>query len=235
MKITLLSGKTFDFSKALGFDIKVVKSPTARRLNLRIDERLRRPVLTIPRYCSNRKALAFVEANRDWIRNMLAKLPAGETFADGSTVSVAGKIYTVRHLPGYRGADLKNGCLTVGGEPEFLHRRACDCLKKYAAEYLFERSAAAASQIGRQVRRVTVKETKSRWGSCSTKNNINYNWRIIMAPYYVINYLVCHEVAHLAHQNHSEAFWQCVAALCPDYREGRRWLKVRGKELYRWL
>lgn len=235
MKITLLSGKTFDFAEALGFEIKVVKSPIARRLNLRIDERFRLPVLTIPRYCSNRKALAFVEQHRDWIQNMLARLPQSRQFADSCILSIAGQEFTIRHDPSQRGAVLRNGSLTIGGAPEFLHRRVSDFLKKYAGEYMYRRSVDTAAKIGCVVRRVTIKETKSRWGSCSTKNNINYNWRIILAPEYVIDYLVCHEVSHLLHPDHSPAFWNCVQNLCPNWKDGRRWLKVKGRELYRWV
>lgn len=235
LKITLLSGKTFNYSEALGFEIKVVKSNTARRLNLRIDERYRLPVLTIPRFCSSRKALAFAEQHRDWIQNMLARLPQSQTFADGTEISVAGQLFIVAHNPAQRGAKIENGRLTIGGDLEFLHRRVCGFLKKYAGEHLYQRSINTAAKIGCTVHRVTIKETKSRWGSCSTKNNINYNWRIILAPEYVIDYLVCHEVSHLKHPDHSTAFWQCVGELCPNWKEGRQWLKVKGKDLYRWL
>lgn len=235
MKITLLTGKTCDFAKELGFAINIVKSPIARRLSLRIDEQAHLPVLTIPRYCSQKKALAFVRQHRDWICNMLARLPQREYFTEGAEISIAGRPCTIIRQPGHRGTELTAGKLIIGGDAEFLHRRVCDFLKKYAAAYLEERSRAAAAKIGRTVRKVTVKEIKSRWGSCSTKNNINYNWRIIMAPDFVIDYLICHEVSHLCHPDHSAAFWNCVASLCPNWQDGRRWLKVRGKMLYRWI
>ncbi|MCQ2740852.1 MAG: M48 family metallopeptidase, partial [Alphaproteobacteria bacterium] len=76
---------------------------------------------------------------------------------------------------------------------------------------------------------------KSRWGSCSTLGNINYNWRTCMAPLYVIEYLVSHEVSHLLHPDHSASFWQTVEATCPNYKEGRRWLKIKGKDLYKYV
>lgn len=235
MKITLLSGKTFDFAKALGFEIKVNKSGIAKRLSLRIDERYHLPVLTIPRFCSNKKALAFVEDHRDWIQNMLAKLPQSALFENKTEVSIAGKSYVLIHNAKQRGAELKEEELHIGGAAEFLHRRTIDFLKKYAAQYLTEKSIATAAKIDCLVANVSIKETKSRWGSCSSRRNINYNWRIILAPSFVIDYLVCHEVAHLKHPDHSQEFWGCVASLCPSHKEGRHWLKVRGKELYRWL
>ena len=109
-----------------------------------------------------------------------------------------------------------------------------DFLKKTAHDRLLELSRQKAALIDRVVHSVSIKDTKSRWGSCSSKSNINYNWRIVLAPAHVIDYLVCHEVSHLRHQDHSPAFWDCVASLCPDYQEGRAWLKVKGKELYRY-
>ena len=235
MKITLLSGKTFNYSEALGFEIKIVKSATAKKLNLRIDERHRIPILTIPRFCSNRKALNFVEQHRDWIKNTLARLPQHQSFSNGSKISIAGQNYTILHNPSQHGIKLENNRLLIGGTPEFLHRRVCDFLKKYATTYLHNLSVSIAAKIGHHVHKVTVKETKSRWGSCSSKNNINYNWRIIMAPEFVINYLVSHEVSHLQHPNHSKEFWQCVENLCPNWQEGRHWLKIKGKDLYIWF
>lgn len=235
MKITLLSGRTFDFAAELGFAIKVVKSPLAKRLTLRIDEKNRIPVLTLPRYCSSRKAVEFVDNHRDWIQNMLARIPVAGQFENGESISVMGQKVIISHNSKQRGAVLQDGFLIIGGEPEFLHRRVCDFLKKYAAKELYKLSLRKAKQIDCSVHHVVLKDTKSRWGSCSSKSNINYNWRIVLAPTHVIDYLVSHEVAHLAHPDHSQAFWDCVAFLCPDYENGRRWLKIRGKELYRWL
>jgi len=75
---------------------------------------------------------------------------------------------------------------------------------------------------GAGVNRVTIKDTKSRWGSCSSLNNINYNWRIALAPMNAIDYLIAHETAHLRHRDHSKAFWNCVKTLCPFAESGRR-------------
>ena len=124
--------------------------------------------------------------------------------------------------------------MVVGGDECFLHRRVIDFAKKYAYKVLNEKTYATVKKLDCKVHKVTLKDTKSRWGSCSNKNNINYNWRVIFAPEYVIDYLVCHEVSHLRYQNHSSDFWQCVKDLCPCYEEGRRWLKSKGKELFKY-
>ena len=117
---------------------------------------------------------------------------------------------------------------------EFLHRRICDFIKKQSQKELLLLSQQKASLINKKVNNVTLKDTKSRWGSCSSLSNINYNWRIALAPDYVIDYLVSHEVSHLKHQDHSRNFWQCVKNLCPKCAEGRLWLKQKGKELYQY-
>lgn len=235
MKITLLTGQTFDFAKTLNMNIKVVKSPLAKKLTLRIDEKNRIPVLTIPKYCSSRKAVSFVEEHQDWIQKTLAKLPLSVKFENGDSFSFMGKNIIINHSPIQRVTQIKDGFLFIGGNKVFLHRRVCDFIKKQAQKELFSLSCLFAKKIDCKIHNVTLKDTKSRWGSCSNKNNINYNWRIALAPYFVIEYLVCHEVSHLAHQNHSADFWQCVAKLCPQYQEGRNWLKINGKELYKYL
>ena len=91
-----------------------------------------------------------------------------------------------------------------------------------------------AQIIDAKITSISVKDTKSRWGSCSTRGSINYNWRIVLAPKEVIEYLVCHEVSHLKHLNHSTDFWATVKELCPHCKEARRWLKIRGRELYKY-
>ena len=235
MKITLLTGKTFDFAQALGFDIKVTRSPLARKLTLRIDTKDRIPALTIPKYCTNKKALSFVKSNQSWIVESLSKLPILRSFEDGETISLFGKEYQICHQPNARkGEYTKSGILYVSGDKEFLHRRVKDFIKKKASDEFYKRSLRLADKIDCHVCDVCIKDTKSRWGSCSSNCNINYNWRIALAPSFVINYLIAHEVSHLLHQDHSSNFWNIVQELCPRYKEGREWLKEHGKELYQY-
>lgn len=236
MKITLLTGRTFDFSAALGFEIKVTKSPRARKLTLRIDNKERIPALTIPRYCSNKKALEFVQMHQEWIFEHLNRLPALQYFFDGQELLLFGKPCRIEHHPeARRGETFKDGILSVSGEPEFLHRRVKDFIKKTAHSEFSKRSQKIATKLGCKINEISIKDTKSRWGSCSNHKNINYNWRVALAPEYVINYLVAHEVSHLLHQDHSTHFWDCVANICPQCGAGRNWLKSHSKELYMYL
>ena len=112
-----------------------------------------------------------------------------------------------------------------------MSRRVKDFIKKQDQKVLWEMSEAKAALIEKKVNRVVIKDTKSRWGSCSSLGNINYSWRIMLAPDFVIDYLVAHETAHLKHPDHSPAFWQCVDVLAKNAADGRKWLKENGSKL----
>ncbi len=234
MKITLLTGQTFDFKAHFGFDIKVVRSAKAKRLTLRIDEKNHHPVVTAPKYCFQKTILKFLETHHDWMINMLARLPQTTDFSDGDTFSFFEQTYTIKHQSKHRGTCFFENTLLVGGNKEFLHRRVVDFLKQQTLQKLVDMSIQKAKLLDCHIANISLKDTKSRWGSCSTLRNINYNWRICLAPLYVIEYLVCHEVSHLKHPDHSRAFWQTLAEICPNYKDGRRWLKIKGKELYKY-
>jgi predicted metal-dependent hydrolase len=90
-----------------------------------------------------------------------------------------------------------------------------------------------AARIGRKLNRVSVRDTRSRWGSCSSTARLSFSYRLIFAPKEVMEYVVAHEVAHLRHMNHSPAFWNAVEFLCPQYDAAKDWLKLHGKDLYR--
>ena len=123
MKITLLTGQTFDFKKIFGFEISVKKSSSAKKLTLRIDEKKRLPTLTIPSKCSYSQALSFLEANQDWMINALAKLPTKSTFYNGETISFFGKNYTIIHTPSQKGSMIDDNSIRISGSIEFLHRK----------------------------------------------------------------------------------------------------------------
>ncbi len=233
MKITLLTGKIFKIEQAAGVPLKVVSPVRCRRLALRIDQKERQAVLNLPPSCSVGRALEFVKANRVWIEKHLSSMPLCRPFADGEEICLFGEKVKICHCQDLKsGVVAENGELKVSGGSEFLSRRVRDHIRREAAGRLLELSRQKAELIGCRVNRVLIKDTKSRWGSCSGLNNINYSWRISLAPMQVIDYLVAHEVSHLRHRDHSKAFWACVKTLCPEAEAGRRWLKQNGGLLY---
>lgn len=235
MKITLLNGQISDYQAYCGFPLKTVNSARAKRLSLRIDEKQHIPVLTIPKRCSHNKIKEFLDTNHDWVVNMMARLPIATKFMNNEKFYFVGHEYTIEHNEKNRVTEFVGDVLKVSGDIEFLHRRVVDYLKSQILKIISEMTIEKAALIGKKVKSVTIKDTRSRWGSCTTSGHINYNWRICLAPPEVINYLVCHEVSHLKHPDHSLGFWNCVAELCPEYKETRRWLKTHGKSLYKYI
>ena len=149
MKITLLTGKTYNIEQAFDFELRVIKNPRAKKLTLRIDSKERLPVLTIPRYCSQKRAIQFVEEHRLWIKEALSRIPEHKLFEDGETIPLFGKEVTIVHAPERRlGAKLDGSTLLVSGEAEFLHRRVKDFIKKKA-----QRVFAPLQKIRQEVRR----------------------------------------------------------------------------------
>ncbi len=232
MKITLLTGKTFDLENAFDFPFKVNASYKLKRLNLRIDHKKRMVVLSMPKWYGKKKAFEFVNNHLDWIEQKLAELPKMKDFEDGEQISLFGNLVTICHDSSFGAPKLIGSTLYVGGEKEFLHRRVKYYIKREAKKEFYNLSKNYAVKINKKLQGVSIKDTKSRWGSCSTLQHINYNWRIALAPKQTIDYLMAHEVAHLLHQDHSPSFWRTVDELNPNAYAGKKWLEDHGNELY---
>ena len=163
MKITLLTGKTYNIAQAFDFELRVVKNPRAKKLTLRIDSKERVPVLSIPRYCSQKRAIQFVEEHRLWIKEALSRIPEHKLFENGETIPLFGKEVTIVHAPERRlGAKLEGNTLLVSGEAEFLHRRVKDFIKKKAQSEFLRRSKKYAKKL---MPKLLKSDTKSRKNS----------------------------------------------------------------------
>lgn len=194
------------------------------------------PVLTLPPHGKWSEAEGFLLRQRNWLAARLPRNQQGVSFADGELVPVRGTNYRIVATGKVRGRvelaeDSGETVLLVPGEAAHLGRRLTDWLKTQAEIDLIAQTAIHAAQLGVTVKQVKLREQKSRWGSCSSAGNINYNWRLIMAPHFVLDYVAAHEVAHLVEMNHSDAFWATVKRTLPDMDRGRAWLKAHGREL----
>ncbi len=183
--------------------------------------------MTAPLRVSDSKVQAFLNTQEDWLRKQIAARPTRQSVGIGSTIPFRGE----PHL------------LVAGDRP-----RVCDqrielpvrnsgarlqaLLKHEARNAIAPLSDHYAAQLGRRVNRLTFRDTRSRWGSCSQDGNLMFSWRLIMAPPIVLEYVVVHEVAHLVEMNHSKAFWQVVERLMPDYDTHRAWLRTHGAALH---
>lgn len=215
--------------------ILVRRLATAKRLSLRVKSATE-GVLTAPPRVSLREIQRFAESQRDWIETAAKRVGAvvAKPFIPGIVLEIGGRPTTLVHQPSARGTTLADGYLIVGGEAEHFARRVTDHLKKLARETLSARTRVHAQALGVTARQVSVRDTRSRWGSCSAKGSISYSWRLILAPSSVLDYVAAHEVAHLVEMNHSARFWAIVARLYPSYVQAQHWLKTNGTSLHRY-
>ena len=160
--------------------------------------------------------------------------PGRVAFVDGAEVPYLGEPHRVRHTPGKLGVRREEGELLVAGGEPHVPRRLKDWLKAEARTLITTLSHQKAARIEKQVRRITLRDTRTRWGSCAEGGSLNFSWRLVMAPGFVLDYVVAHEVAHLAHPNHSKAFWREVDGLCEKVKAAEAWLDQHGRGLHRY-
>lgn len=210
------------------------RSAQARRVSLRIDPHNASVVVTLPARVGRSAGLALLTDHAAWVADRLSALPRAIAFVHGATVPVAGMPHPIRHRPeGRGGAWLEGGEIHVSGDSALLARRVTDLLRAEARRRLAEVAAAKCARAGVTATQVTVKDTRSRWGSCTPGRTLMFCWRLVMAPSPVQDYVVSHEVAHLRHMNHSSHFWTLVAELTPHTDMATAWLKREGAGLLR--
>lgn len=214
--------------------VVIRRSARARRISLKVDLRDGTVTLVLPPRATVAAGERFLAEQRQWVAQRLAALPAAQPLMDGATMPYRGVPHVIRHRPGSRGTVwIEQGEIHVAGAIEHLPRRLTDWLKRQARATLEPRVLELSASIGKRVRRVTVREMKTRWGSCSSEGQLSFSWRLILAPDTVADYLVAHEVAHLLHMDHSPRFWAAVDRLTPHRRSGEAWLKRHGATLHR--
>jgi len=221
---------------ALAERIVVRVSARARRVCLRLDPWAGGVILVQPRRMSTKAVLAFAAEKRHWIANQLASLPPRTEFADGAVISLCGRDHRIRFAPQLRGTvSAIDGEIVICGRPEHGRRRLIDWLKAQARTNITAQARAMAARLDRKVTRVTVRDTISRWGSCTRAGRLSFSWRLIFAPDTVLTYVVAHEVAHLKHMNHGPAFWRTVDELLSGAAiaaSARHWLRRHGAILH---
>ena len=209
------------------------RSARARRMTLRISRFDGRVTLTLPTRASERKALAFAEEKQAWIRRQLADWDGHASVDLGETIPVEGAICKIV-AGAERGVRMGPGVLQVPGAQARVPARVLGFLKARARDRLAAASDHYAARLGRGYAGISLRDTRSRWGSCSSAGRLMFSWRLIMAPPEVLDYVAAHEVAHLAQMNHSAAFWSEVARIHGPYEAPRGWLRTYGNDLHRY-
>lgn len=209
-------------------------------------------ILRVPGLMKEREIKAFMQQRTDWIiRNYnkqkevtshIVQKAAKEIYYEGAMLPLNGEYMLLHIIKGkdsksaaYKVVRKENGFFefrieTLSESSEFWKACIIEWYRSYAKVTLKNRAAYYADLLGITFQRVTIKEQKTRWGSCSSKGNLNFNWKLIMMPERIWEYVVVHEVCHRIQMNHSSLFWKEVEKLIPDYRERKEWLKHHGKD-----
>lgn len=222
------------------FAIRLRRHRRARRYTLRIHPSDREAILTMPPRGTIADARDFAQRHGGWIAARLGRLPKAAPFQHGVVIPLRGVLHKIVHRAGERGTvwteirDSGERILCVAGGVEYTDRRVHDFLKREARHDLLKASEAYAAQLGVKVKRISIRDQSSRWGSCTSAGSLSFSWRLILAPPYVLDYLAAHEVAHLVEMNHSARFWRVVGRICPHTERAKTWLDVHGNDLHRY-
>jgi predicted metal-dependent hydrolase len=222
------------------FSVRLRRHRRARRYTLRIHPSDREAILTMPPRGTLADAKDFAQRHGAWIAARLGRLPKAEPFAPGTIVPLRGVPHRIVHRPAQRGTawtetrDSGERIICVAGDAAFIDRRVHDFLKREVRSDLQKACGLYAAQLGVKVKRISIRDQSSRWGSCTSAGSLSFSWRLILAPPYVLDYLAAHEVAHLVEMNHSARFWRVVGRVCKAVDRAKTWLDTHGNDLHRY-
>lgn len=208
------------------------RSARARRYSLRVSSHDGRITLTLPNGAREADALAFAKEKLGWILQTKRNLPLGQQVQCGVLLPVGGREVLVAAAD-VRAPRVENSTLLVPRKPE-PGRVIAAWMRLRARDFFAERAEVYAARLGRPVAGLSIRDTRSRWGSCTAHGRLMFNWRLMMAPSEIADYVAAHEVAHLVEMNHSRAFWETVGGLMPGYERHRNWLRQHGGSLQAW-
>ncbi|MEM0923636.1 MAG: SprT family zinc-dependent metalloprotease, partial [Pseudomonadota bacterium] len=213
-------------------DVALSINPRARRFTLRLNPPGHGATLTLPPRVPEVEIRQFLARQSGWLAEALSRQPGPVEMGDGASLPVAGEMVRVVIQPGPRRTPvLGEGCLSLSGLSAPGPRIAA-WLKERARARMAPMVQFYAERLGREVAGIALKDTRSRWGSCSSAGRINLSWRLAMAPTEVQDYLCAHEAAHLVEMNHSSRYWAVLSNLMPGFERPRRWLRSEGPKLH---
>lgn len=217
--------------------IRVHIDRRARRVSVRIDPMAREAVATAPANRFALEAISFASERVEWIADRLGALPPPVVFKPGAYIPLRGVIHRLKQVETGRTVkvDKTSGptpLLLIPGPRESFRDKTRGFFRAAARTDFAERVAVHAETLKVKPRSIAIKDTRSRWGSCSSEGRLNFSWRLVCAPPFALDYVAAHEVAHIKEMNHSDRFWKQVERCFPDWREARAWLHERGGALH---
>src|SRR6202035_2048485 len=220
------------------YSIRLRRHRRARRYTLRIHPSDREAILTMPPRRTLVDAKDFAQRHGGWIAARLGRLPKAAPFLPDTVVPLRGVAHRIVHRAGVRGTvwtetrDSGERILCVAGGAEHIERRVHDYLKREVRKYLHKAAQVYAQAMGVRVKRLSIRDQSSRWGSCTSAGSLSFSWRLILAPAFVLDYLRAHEVAHLVEMNHSARVWRVAGWVCGHVYRAKTWLDTHGNDLH---
>jgi predicted metal-dependent hydrolase len=212
--------------------VRLVRSVRARRFTLRLENCGAGAVLTVPPGVPAVESRRFLARHAGWLRAALARQPQAMLVAPGIELPIGGTPVPIIARPGpCRPPVLDSGALVLQGAGAEGQRIAA-WLKLRARDAVVPAARAYARRLDRDIAEISLRDTRSRWGSCSSRGALSFSWRLAMAPPAVLDYVVAHEVAHLVEMNHSPRYWAVLESLLPDHARHRAWLRSEGRRLH---
>ncbi|WP_051241119.1 M48 family metallopeptidase [Vibrio litoralis] len=229
-----------DLIEGQGYQVHIVRTSRRKTASVKVEDGV--VSIVVPKSLAHERIQSLVEAKHQWIVEKLAiyqaSQPASEKhYVSGEAFPYLGRNYRLKVLQGeLKGAKLLNGRMTVTvPEPEtqrhYVRKSLENWYLRQAQKKIREKVERYRTVIGVETGVIRIKEFKSRWGSCTSYGDLEFNWLIVMAPNRIVDYVVIHELCHLIHHDHSPSFWKEVERVMPDYREHKAWLKEHGHRL----
>lgn len=209
-------------------------SARARRMKLRVEAN-RSITLILPQGLSPSEGLSFIRQEQDWLCRNLRATQKPVFLEPGSVIPVYGEPHKIIHAPEKRGVvSRKDGEIHVSGNAAHVPRRLKDWAYRDIRKTVTEKVDGHTQKIQVTRGRISIRDQKSRWGSCSSAGNLNFSWRLFFMPDFVIDYITAHEVAHLVHLDHSKDFWKVTHLLCSEMEMAKQWLKQQGASVHKY-
>lgn len=214
--------------------LRINRSAQAKRMKLQV-KATREVVLVLPKRVALKRGLAFAAGEYAWICEQVGRLEKPVPLVPGNYLPILGEEHQIVHVPKARGyVWQEEGKLFVTGGEEHVSRRVTDWSKKEIKKIITVKTEKYAQELQVDFRRISIRDQKSRWGSCSSDGNLNFSWRLILMPEEIVDYVVAHEVAHLRHMDHSPQFWNVLQKVCPKMDENKNWLKKHGTSMHKY-
>jgi predicted metal-dependent hydrolase len=215
-------------------EVSTRKSHLAKRIIIRFSEK-NGFELIVPKRVSMKQAVDFLYKKEEWVleKNRELQQKSRTIFENGRQITILGNIYTIKHSGSLRGVTkVEETNLLVSGIEEHISRKVRQFLINLAKSEISANTTIYSKNLNVKFSRITVRDTTTRWGSCSRSGNLSFSWRLVMAPREVLEYVVAHEVSHLKEMNHSKKFWDVVESIYPNYQQSKNWLKKHGHILH---